>query len=128
MDSSSRRDLSARVFLEQVGKLFFERLDLGPVADQDVRIVRVVESVVLMVGLGVVETLQRHHLRHNGIGKHFGRIELRNVGGADLPLFFAGIEDCRAIRRSNVRSLTIELRRVVNDGKENLQKLAVRDL
>src|SRR3984957_19807009 len=76
----------ALVILKQVGKLFLESLDLRPVAHQDIWIVGMMQSVVLMVRLRVVETLQRRHLGHNRLLEYPGRIELRNLFHADLLL------------------------------------------
>src|ERR1700677_5152350 len=92
----------ALVILEQVGKLLLESFDLGPVAHEDIWIVRMMQSVVLMVRLSVVEALQRRHFSHNRLLEYPSRIELRNVFRADLPLLLVGIEDCRAVRGSHV--------------------------
>jgi len=78
--------LLSRIFLEQVGKLLAESFDFGPVADQYVGIVGIVQSVVLMVGLSVVETLQGHDLGDDRFMKHAGCVELRDIFGGDLPL------------------------------------------
>src|ERR1700722_8142631 len=87
----------ALVILKQVGKLLLESFNLWPVAHQNIWIVRMMQSVVLMVSLSVVEALQRRHLGHDRLLEYPGRIELRNVFRADLPLFLVGIEDCRPV-------------------------------
>ena len=48
--------------------------------------------VVLMVVLGVVEALQRHNLGHDPAGKHMGRVQLRDIGLADLALVIVAQE------------------------------------
>ena len=78
--------LPARVFLEEVRKLLAESLDFGSVAYQDVRIVGMMQSVVLVVILSVVETFQGHDLGDDRMMKHPGCVELRDVLRGDLPL------------------------------------------
>jgi hypothetical protein len=46
----------------------------------------------------------------------------------DALLFRVGIEDGGAVMLAGVRPLTVQLRRVVHDGKENLEQAAIRDL
>src|SRR6476661_7412560 len=53
---------AALVVNEQIRELLFERFYLGAVADEDVRVVRIVERVVLVIVLGAVEAFERHHL------------------------------------------------------------------
>jgi hypothetical protein len=68
-----------------------------------------------MVGLGIVKTIQWHHLRHDRFRKYMRSVELCDVREANLLLFCIRVEDCGPIRRTNIRSLPIELRRIVSD-------------
>jgi hypothetical protein len=53
----------------------------------------------------------------NRFGKHPSRVTLRDIRCADLLLFVVDIGDWRALGCPNVRPLTIELSRIVNDGR-----------
>ena len=46
-------------------KLVLEMHDLGRIVDDDVRVVRMTGRVILVIGLGLVETLQRRDLRND---------------------------------------------------------------
>ena len=63
-----------------------------------------------------------------GLRKNLGRVQLRDVVLADLLLLVVGVEDGGAVGRTYIRPLAIELRRVVDHGKEDLQQLAIGDL
>src|SRR5664280_1466733 len=126
-----RRDLQgllAFVFLEESGKLSSQCVDLRSIADLDVRVVRIMKRVILMIGLGVVEALRRRHLRHDGRVEDACSVELGDIFCADVPLLIGGVENGGPVRSSNVRSLSIELSWIVNHGEKNLQELSVGDL
>src|SRR5580698_11437243 len=99
------------VDLEKLGKLLFQSIDLGLVTYLDIWVLGMIERVVLMVGFRIVEGLERNNLGHNRLGKYLGRIQLGDVSLADLVLFFVCVENHRAIRRTHIRPLAIELRR-----------------
>ena len=85
----------AAVLLKQLRKLLAQRGDLGYVAHLDVRIVRVLDRVVLVIVLAFVEALQRRDLRHDRPGEHLRRIELLHIRLGHLALLVVGVEDRR---------------------------------
>src|ERR1700730_12054924 len=103
-------------------------LDLREVVEPDVRIVRMQGGVVLMIALRSIERLQCDHLRHDRARKYLGGVELIDIGLTNAPLFVGRKEDDRAILRTLIRPLPVELRGVVSDGKEDLQQLTIGDL
>src|SRR5271170_5067561 len=68
----ARSDSLTAVVLEEFGEFLFERFNFRTITDQNVGIVRVVQGVVLMIGLRIVEALERHNLGHDGLGKDLG--------------------------------------------------------
>jgi hypothetical protein len=68
-------------------------IDLRKVVDHDVRVVGIVDGVILMISLGLVESLKRSELSHNFMWEEFGLIELVDVGTCNSPLVFIGIEN-----------------------------------
>ena len=101
-------------------------LDLGRIEHHDVRRVRVVRHVVLMVALGGEELVELSHFRHDRTREILCLGQLIDVRGRFLFLSVVAIEDRRAILRADVRPLAIELRRIVRDGEEHLEQFAVR--
>ena len=65
-------------------------------------------GVILMVGFGIVERLQRHHLRHNWPGKQLCLLELGYVSLCYSLLFVVSVENNRTVLAADVRPLTIE--------------------
>ena len=85
---------------------------LRQIVDDDVRIRRVIEQVVLVVALGFVESACNGSTRVTMRSRiHAGLVELRDVGFGDLLLRVVGVEDGRAILRAGVRTLAVQLRR-----------------
>src|SRR5215472_9000860 len=84
--------------------------------------------VVLMAGLGFEETRKRRDLGHDRIWKYFRIVELLDIRLGHTLLVVALEEDHRAVLRAFVRSLAIELGRIMRHGKEDLEQLAVGDL
>src|ERR1700730_508140 len=78
-----------------------------------------------MVILGGIEGIETHHLGCDRPAKDLRWIELVDVGLGDPLLFRGSVKDCRAILRAFVRSLTIQLCRVMRDGEVHLKQLAV---
>ena len=120
--------LSAVVFLEEFGKLFPQIINIRSIADLDVGVIRVVERVILMIGFGIVEALQRRHLRQDGLLKNACSIELSDVSSAYLPLLIVSEENGGSVGSSNIGSLSIELSWIVDYREENLQEFSVCDL
>jgi hypothetical protein len=115
----------AFVVNEEVGELGFEGFDFGVVADHDVGVVGVVESVVLVVGLGVVEAFEGRDFGDDRFGEGMRGLELGDVGCGDLALLVGGEEDGGAVGGSYVRTLAVELGGVVDYGEEDLEEFAV---
>ena len=109
-------------------KLFAEALDLGQIVDIDVRLVRMLHGVVLMIRLGLVETIERGDLRHDWRVKSLRLVQLLDVRLCDSLLIFVRIKNRRAILRAGIWALPIQFRRIVRDGEEHLEQLAVRNL
>src|SRR5258705_6368929 len=103
-------------------------LDLLNVVIGNIGLVRVQRQVILMIGLRRIERFQRPDLGHDRLPEDLGGIELRDIGLRNLLLLVTGGEDRRAILCAGVRSLAVELGRIVRDRKEDLQDLAVADL
>ena len=72
--------------LEELRKLSLERGGLGYVADLDVRVVRVLFCVILVVVFCLVKGLQRHKLRDNVAVEDVLAIKLSDVSLGDLML------------------------------------------
>ena len=100
--------LLAFVFLVEVGEFFFQRFDLGAVADHDVRVVGIVQRVVLVVVLSVVEAFVWHDLRDDGVGKCLRGVELRDVRGGNAALLVILGEDGGAVAGATIRALAVE--------------------
>src|SRR5580704_16601547 len=100
-------------------------LNLRRVVERNVRIIRMIRRVILMISLGRVKGLEWHYLRHDWPRENFGLIELSNVGFGNLLLFVATAKNHGEILRAAVRPLPVELRRVVRHGKENAQQFAI---
>ena len=75
------------------------------IVDDDVGIRRVIDQVVLVIGLGFVESFQRIHARHDPAWIHTRLVELRDIAFRDLLLRIGGVEDSRSILCARVRTL-----------------------
>jgi hypothetical protein len=95
--------------------------------DHDVWQVRVAGGVVLVVGLGLVESFESGDLGDDRAAKEFRLIQLSDVAFGDALLLRAPVEDSRAVMFTDVGPLPVQLGRVVRDGKEDLEEPAVRD-
>jgi len=85
--------LFALVVLKQLRELLFECTNFGAIADKDVGIVGVMERVVLVIGLGIVETLQGNYLGDDWPGKDLCRIKLGDVSSGNPVLVLVAVED-----------------------------------
>src|SRR5580704_9112902 len=121
-------DLLLSLSRVEIRELLAKMSNLGRVVIKNVKVVGMIGGVVLMVTLGLVESLQRHHLSHNGARKDFGLVQLGNVGLGNVFLFVTAIEDLRAILRAFVGTLTVQFGGIVGDGEKNAQQLAIRNL
>ncbi len=117
------------VIHKQLRELLLQRLDLRPVADQDVGIVR--DCAARNPG----GSPRRDRKPFSGVtsvtigfAKHLRRVQLRDVGLRNPLLVVVLIEDRRPVRRAHIRPLPVQLRRIVRHRKEDAQQLPVRDL
>src|SRR2546427_11856157 len=99
--------------------------NFGRIVVHDVRVVGMVCGVVLMVALWGKEGFQGGVLSHDGARKNLGLFGLLYVCLGDPLLLFAAIENGRPILRPFVRSLPIQLRRVVGHREEDAKNLSV---
>src|SRR5262245_4035069 len=109
-------------------KDLLEVLDLGQIVDDDIRVRRMPEQEILMVGLGGVEGAQCVHPSDDGPGERLTLLELGDVGLRDPPLRFVGVEDAGSILAANIGSLAVELCGIVHDREVDLEHLTIRQL
>ena len=77
-------------------------------------------GVILMIGLGFIESIERNNLGDNWLLEDFGFVDLSDVGFGNALLPFVGVKDSRAVMRADVGSLPIEFRRIMSHGEEHL--------
>src|SRR5215471_10975471 len=106
--------LLAFVIDEKLGELLFQGLCLGQVAHLNIWVAGIMESVVLVIVFRAVEALQRRDLSNDRRGEDLGPVQLGNIVGCDALLLVIRVEDGRTVRSTNVRSLPIELRGIVD--------------
>ena len=64
---------------EQLRKLLFQQFDLWTITNLNVRIVRVMERVILVIVFSPVEALQRRYFSDDPFRKHLRLVELRDI-------------------------------------------------
>src|SRR6185295_9680996 len=94
----------------QLGKLLAQVSDFGQIIDHNVRLIRMMSRIVLMISLGLVKGFESDHLCDNGLAKDVRLIQLINIGSRNTFLVFVSEEDDRTILRTPVRPLSIQLR------------------
>src|SRR4051794_3206360 len=109
----------------QLRKLLPKILELGQIVVNDVSVIRMVSQIVLVVGLGFMESVERRELSGQDSGKRLRLIKLIDVRVRDALLLISRIENRRTILRAGVRPLPIYLGRIVGHGKENFEQLSV---
>ena len=109
----------------QLGELPAKACHLGEVINHDVRVVRMMDGVVLMIVLGLIIRVKLGDLRDNRALKDFSLIQLLDVGFGYPLLLIAGVKDSRAILRARIRALPIQFRGVMRDGEKDFEELAV---
>lgn len=77
-------------------------------------------GVILMIGLGFVERIERNNLGDNWLLEDFGFVDLSDVGFGNALLLFVSVKDSRAVMRADVGALPIEFRRIMSHGEEHL--------
>lgn len=97
--------------------------DLWKIIDHDVGMVRVLDQEILVIGLRWIKGRQPLHPRDDGAAKHFGAIELGNIGLGDSSLRVVNIEDVRPVLRTGIGALPIELCGIVSHREIDLQNL-----
>ena len=81
-----------------------------------------------MILLGRIEVLVELDLGDDWSIVHMRLVELGDISLGDARLLGIGRENCRAILSPGIRSLAVELGRIVGDREINLQDTAVADL
>src|SRR5262245_26584499 len=118
-----------RLIAPHIGECLLQVLNFRRVVEGDVGLVGMLDGVVLVIGLGREERrLHRAGLGDDRALVNLRRIELRDVVLRDLRLRLGLRDNLRAILRTGVGPLAVELRRVVRDREEDLQDLAVGNL
>src|ERR1700740_808988 len=84
--------------------------------------------IILVIGLGRIETFERNDLGYDRAGKYLRLIELRDVGLRDPLLFIIRIKDRRSVLSTFIGALTVQLRGIVRNREEYAQQFAVSDL
>src|SRR3954471_4260714 len=103
-------------------------LDFRSVIENDVRLVRVQGCVILVIRLGWIERPQRGYLGGERGGKYFLLSQLRDIVLGYALLLVVGIEDRRAVLRSLVRTLAVQLRGIVRNREKHSQQFTVCNL
>src|SRR5882724_9443619 len=117
-----------RLFAIGSGEQLLQVGDLRQVVEHDIGVGGIVDEEVLVIGLGREESLQGIDPGRDGAAEDAGAVELGDIGLGDALLPGVGIEDGGTILRSLVRSLAIELGRIMRDGEEYAQDFAIGDL
>src|SRR5580765_108708 len=81
----------------QLWKLLPQILKLGQIVVNDIRIIRMIRQVVLVVGLGFMESVERRELRGQDAWEHLRLIELIDIRLGDALLLISRIENRRTI-------------------------------
>ena len=79
-----------------------------------------------MIVLSTIERTERRYLRNDGRIPDSARIQFCDHLLGDALLLWGVVEDRRAVLRSDVRSLPVQRRGIV-DGEEDLKKLSERN-
>src|SRR2546430_16157975 len=93
--------------LVQIRQFLAQVLYLWLIVNDDVRLIRMMGQIVLVISLGFVEGLKRSNLGNNGPRKNFSPIQLIDVCLRNTPLLFVCVENRRAILSPSVGSLAI---------------------
>src|SRR5262249_1356916 len=102
-----------------------ERRDFRGVVVDDVWLIGMKRGVILMVGFGRIERAERRHLSDDGVRPYLCLRQQCDVTLRRSLLLVVRVPDGRAILRTTIRSLVVELRRVMRNGEEHLQQLFI---
>src|SRR5262245_40229004 len=109
----------------QIRELLSEVGDFWKIVYNDIRLIRMLGGIVLMIVLGRIECRERDHLSDDWNWKNPGMIELIDIGLCDPLLVRIGVENCRAILSAGVGSLPVELSGIMSDRKKHFEKLTI---
>ena len=76
----------------QPGQLLAQILYLRKIVDHDVRLIRMMGQVILMVSFSFVKSFKRSDLSDDWVAKDFSFVQLIDVGLGNTLLLFVGIE------------------------------------
>ncbi len=83
---------------------------------------------ILMVILCREEALVGIHLRYHRLAKSVRLVQLRDIGFGDFLLLRRIVKNRRAVLRTAIGTLAIQLRRVMRHREKYLQQFAIADL
>src|SRR4029077_4533767 len=110
-----------RIGTIRFGEDAFQILDLRQVVVDDVWMTRMPREEILMIVLGAVQLPIRLALCHDGSVEDARLIELRNIGLGNTRLRRIRRKDGRAILRADIRTLAVELGRIMGDREIDLE-------
>ena len=120
------RSVARQLVGPELRKRALQVVDLRRIVDPDVRIVRVLLGVILVVSLRGIERLERRHLRDDRPLERVCLRQLVDVRLRNALLLVRRVEQRRPILRADVGALAVECRRVVV-GPEDVEQLLVGD-
>src|ERR1041384_974301 len=112
----------------ELRKLFAKPADLRRIIHNDVKIVRMMDGIVLMIGLCRIERVEWVQFGDDSALEHFLFIELIDISLRDSLLVRGGKKDRRPVLRTYIRTLTVEFGWIVSDGEEDLKQRSVSNL
>src|SRR5580658_10069732 len=81
-----------------------------------------------MVVFSPIKRLERSDLRDNRLSEYFSRGQVLNICLSDALLFVASVKDLRAVLGPFIRTLAIQLRRIVSYREIDIQELTIGNL
>src|SRR5436190_16477949 len=106
--AGNRRLHLNQVFVLRTDFFHFGERDVG-----NIRLMRILAGVVLVIGLGWIKGLERFQSRHDRARKMFAGVEFVNKRLGQFLFLVAGIENRAAVLGTGVVALSIESRWVV---------------
>ena len=119
-------DLTA-VRFQQLFELLLQLAQLGRNHVLAIGLKRIIGVELLMVAFRWIEFGERLQGCHNGIFKALGLVQFFDERRGFVPLLIIGVENRRAVLRTDIVALAIQCRRVMS-GEENRHQIAERDL
>ena len=115
------------VRFQQLFELLLQLAQLGRNHVLAVGLKRIIGVELLMVAFGWIEFGERLQGCHNGILEALGLVQFFDERRGFFPLLIIGVENRRAILRTDIVALAIQCRRVMG-GEENRHEIAEGDL